>query len=99
MKKKEVYEKSYKGEKTEEYYQILGELKKDSFDDICPERGYLSFDGDFMVRVSTTLLNKYYKKTNTAKMTIEKIGPDVNKESKIEKMLLEKGFKKIVEEK
>ncbi len=94
MKIKEVYRKDYYLSKTEGYYSLIKKIKSLSFEDICPEREYLSFDGDFLLKVSFSLNKNNYSKRNIAKIIVEKIGPDVSKESKIEKMLLEKGFKK-----
>ncbi|HNZ51971.1 MAG: hypothetical protein BWY36_00092 [Candidatus Diapherotrites archaeon ADurb.Bin253] len=110
MKKREVYEKKYRGKQVEDYYKLISNIREISFEEptginsnsisnTWGEKGYISFDGDFLVRVSKNQLNQSSKLINKAKITVEKIGPDISKESKIEKMLLERGFKKIIERK
>jgi sporulation protein YlmC with PRC-barrel domain len=108
MKKKEVYEKKYRGKQVNEYYNLICKIREESFNDSIiidnrniedgwSERGYISFDGDFLVRVSKNRLNQYNKNMSIARITVEKIGPDPEKESNIEKMLKEEGFKKILD--
>lgn len=95
MKVKEVYKKDYCLSKTEGYYNLVKKIRSLSFEDICPQQEYLSFDGDFLLIVSSSLNSIHSSKRKTAEIVVEKIGPDITKESKIEKMLLEKGFKKL----
>jgi len=90
----EVYKKQYKKKEQEDYYNLIKEIKTNSFDESNEERRYFTFEEKVFIKISPEFSTSSFNKFNSAKMTIEKIGPTANEESQIEKMLLEKGFKK-----
>jgi hypothetical protein len=106
IKKRCVYKRNYreyKNKKLEEYDNLINQIKENSFDDIIysqpnfPKTIYTTFDGSFLIRVAFSLDTVYGKKSlKTSRITIEKIGlnTNINKDSKIETLLLENNFKK-----
>lgn len=95
MKKTEVYTRDYKKSQEDQYYKLISDIRNNSFEDNSTDKRYLIFDGNFVSRVHSDLSKKYDSTTSEAKVTIEKMGLDIEKESEMEKMLKEKGFKKV----
>jgi hypothetical protein len=99
VKKTEVYIRDYKKFQEDQYYQLITNIKNNSFEGDSTDKKYLIFDGDFVSRIHSDLSKKYDSTTSEAKITIEKMGKDVERDSEIEKMLKEKGFKREIEDK
>jgi hypothetical protein len=95
MKKIKVYKRDYK--KDDEYY----ELKKYIQDNFIPdekdsgnyEQKYIGLEENVFVRLSLKFNKFDMDSVYKSEITIEKIGPNADKESEIETLLLNKGFK------
>jgi hypothetical protein len=98
MGKIEVYKKQYKNSEVKRYYDLIRNIKDNSFDDSNEIKRYLTFEGDFLIKISPELSKNYENTTNNVKIAIEKIGPECEKESKIERVLIQEGFKRITNE-
>lgn len=104
MNKKEVYKRKYSKKELDSYERLVEFIKKNHHEDkkwidsSIYQYNYLDYDSDFLTITRIWALEKSYDKPiNIAKITIDKIGPDLNKESAIEKILLKAGFKKELE--
>jgi hypothetical protein len=95
----EGYKKRYKNSEVKKYYDLIKDIKNNSFDDSNEVKRYLIFERNFLIKVSPKLSKNYENTVNNAKIVIEKIGPSATDESEIEKLLIKEGFKKIVNEK
>lgn len=89
-----VYIREYPKEKDQEYYDIIKQIKENCFDASNEEKRYFTFDGKLFVKISPSLATSNYHQIKDARIRIEKVGPNREIESKIEKLLLKKGFKR-----
>ncbi len=94
MGKIEVYKRDYEKSNEEDYYNLIGKIKKNSFIGMPSEREFLTFDGDFLLKISMEMSKNYSSDNRQARIMVEKVGPNTEKNSEIENLLIEKGFKK-----
>jgi hypothetical protein len=104
MNKKEVYIRDYQGKEPKKWDSLMALIKKDNHENIISinpyKKNYLDYDGDFITITSIETSPNGYDKPHTAvKITIEKIGPDLTKQSAIEKLLINEGFKNEIKKK
>ncbi len=94
MGKIEVYKRDYEKSNEEDYYDLIGKIKKNSFRGMPSEREFLTFDGDFLLKISMDMSKSYSSENRQARIMIEKVGPNPEINSEIENLLIEEGFKK-----
>lgn len=91
MKTEANYSRKYKKKEESNYYSLIGEIRKNSIDETADPRRFLLFDGDFLLRLSSDL--GFIGNSYTARVKIEKWGKNLEQQSEIEKILIEKKFK------
>ena len=97
MKETKVYKQNYKRE--EEYYNLVGNISNNFLMDEkflsskSHERKYLGIEKNVLIRISLEFSRKDEKSDYKSVITIEKVGSNTKKISKIETFLLKKGFK------
>jgi hypothetical protein len=100
VKEKSVYKRVYKKKELKDYNLLLERIKADNYDELPSndpfKKKYLGYDTGFITITSVGSLTPkgYHNPDSLAEITIEKIGPDIKNQSEIEKILVEKGFKK-----
>ncbi len=91
MKTEANYSRKYKKKEENSYYSLIGEIRKNSIEETTDPRKFLLFDGDFLLRLSSDL--GFIGNSYTARVKIEKWGKNLEQQSEIEKILIEKKFK------
>lgn len=97
-KEKRIYIKDYLERDSKKCNDFIEKIKNKHYENLISiepyKKNYLGFDGDFVI--ITTIektTNRYNPPHTTAKISIEKIGPNTTKKSLIEEILLKEGFK------
>lgn len=97
-KEKRIYIKDYLERNSKKCNDFIEKIKNKHYENLISiepyKKNYLGFDGDFVI--ITTIertTHRYTRPYTTAKISIEKIGPDITKKSLIEEILLKEGFK------